>query len=276
MSQGVLQDPLFGAYIARHLLEPDGGRRPPGGSLDFGFANTAYYSGDIVYSNMTGPIWDYWQVPVDSLKMNGHLIGANDSIAALDIATSFILGPTSVVNNFYAQVPGAKLGTGQLTGFWILPCSNNKGAALSFTINGVDYPISVADWIWPYNPEVDLCIGRLGAFEGTRVQWVLGDSFLKNVYTVYRFDPPSVGFAQLSPAVRYAGTATSSTSSIPLSTPTSTSTSTTSGSGRSAAAATVTATSSGAGSRGPELHGQAVLSTCLSSLLWITISHLLW
>jgi len=31
-----------------------------------------------------------------------------------------VLGPTSVVNNFYAQVPGASLGTGQLTGLWIL------------------------------------------------------------------------------------------------------------------------------------------------------------
>ncbi|KAK7433766.1 hypothetical protein VKT23_020593 [Stygiomarasmius scandens] len=28
--------------------------------------------------------------------------------------------------------------------------------------------------------------------------WVVGDSFLKNVYSVYRFNPPSVGFADLS------------------------------------------------------------------------------
>lgn len=31
----------------------------------------------------------------------------------------------------------------------------------------------------------------------------IGTSFLKNVYTAFRFDPPAVGFAQLSPQARY-------------------------------------------------------------------------
>lgn len=29
--------------------------------------------------------------------------------------------------------------------------------------------------------------------------WLLGDTFLKNVYSVYRYNPPSVGFAPVSP-----------------------------------------------------------------------------
>jgi len=29
--------------------------------------------------------------------------------------------------------------------------------------------------------------------------WLLGDTFLKNVYSVYRYDPPSVGFAPIAP-----------------------------------------------------------------------------
>jgi len=29
--------------------------------------------------------------------------------------------------------------------------------------------------------------------------WIVGDTFLKNVYSVYRYDPPAVGFAELSP-----------------------------------------------------------------------------
>lgn len=28
--------------------------------------------------------------------------------------------------------------------------------------------------------------------------WIVGDTFLKNVYTVFRYNPPSVGFANLS------------------------------------------------------------------------------
>ena len=73
--------------IRRHLLEPGGGPHTPGGSLDFGylrttvtlllglltisfgvhrFANTLYYTGDIAYLNLTGPVYRYWQVPIDS------------------------------------------------------------------------------------------------------------------------------------------------------------------------------------------------------------------
>ena len=51
----------------------------------------------------------------------------------------------------------------------------------------------------------DLCVG--GIFDltaGTKTNstglppWIFGDTFLKNVYSVFRYDPPSVGFAKLA------------------------------------------------------------------------------
>jgi len=35
--------------------------------------------------------------------------------------------------------------------------------------------------------------------------WVVGDTFLKNVYSVFRANPPAVGFAQLSAAAGGSG-----------------------------------------------------------------------
>ena len=48
------------------------------------------------------------------------------------------------------------------------------------------------------------CVGAffsIGSVAGTGIPaWIVGDSFLKNVYSVFRASPPSVGFAQLSDA----------------------------------------------------------------------------
>lgn len=40
--------------------------------------------------------------------------------------------------------------------------------------------------------------------------WIVGDTFLKNVYTVFQANPPAVGFAQLASGL------SSSTAGVPL------------------------------------------------------------
>jgi cathepsin D len=44
------------------------------------------------------------------------------------------------------------------------------------------------------------CLGAFFELEtGTSApSWIVGDTFLKNVYSVFRYDPPSIGFAKLS------------------------------------------------------------------------------
>lgn len=72
------------------------------------FANPAYYTGNITYTNLPGTRHTYWEVPVQStsfhllppptsnsegirftgLTINDHLIDAGNTIAALDTGTS--------------------------------------------------------------------------------------------------------------------------------------------------------------------------------------------
>ncbi|KAG5636149.1 hypothetical protein H0H81_008980 [Sphagnurus paluster] len=82
--------------------------------------------------------------------------------------------------------------------------------------------------LWPINP-ADMNLGRVsrgstqcvgGIFDlslGSNItpgsgnpSWVVGATFLKNVYAVYRSSPPSIGFAQLSAAAGGSGTPSSS------------------------------------------------------------------
>lgn len=64
----------------------------------------------------------------------------------------------------------------------------------------ISWPISKDDFLL-MQVDSNTCVGGFFALDtsGTSAPaWIVGDTFLKNVYSVYRATPPSVGFAQLS------------------------------------------------------------------------------
>lgn len=97
--------------------------------------------------------------------------------------------------NIYAQIPGAQPGTGDLDGYYVYPCSTKVTVSLKF--GGTDYSINSTDFSRPTDSSGTTCFGAFFPLDlgGGPVQWVVGDSFLKNVYSVYRSQPPAVGFA---------------------------------------------------------------------------------
>lgn len=66
---------------------------------------------------------------------------------------------------------------------------------MSFTFSDQPWPIAPEDFAFGTD-DSGMCIGAL---YDNGDSWILGDTFLKSVYSVFRFDPPSVGFAKLSP-----------------------------------------------------------------------------
>jgi cathepsin D len=48
------------------------------------------------------------------------------------------------------------------------------------------------------------CVGAIFSYSGSSdgPGWIIGDTFLKNVYSVFRANPASVGFAALAPNVQ--------------------------------------------------------------------------
>lgn len=92
---------------------------------------------------------------------------------------------------------------------------------MSLTFGGIDYQISSQDFIIDQVSNT-YCLAAFfilelgsgsspipGQSNSNQPTWVVGDSFLKNVYTVFRADPASVGFATLSSvtgAIGLAGT----------------------------------------------------------------------
>lgn len=161
-----------------------------------------------------------------TVQGNNVPITTSSAISAIDTGTTLIGGPSTDVKNIWAAVPGSSPLTGNNLGFYGFPCSTKVEITLSF--GGDFWPISSADMNVGTADTAGLCMGAIFDFDVTNAgggsvnpNWVVGDTFLKNVYSVFRAKPPSIGFAQLSDAAGGssgtpgAGTAHVSGSSLP-------------------------------------------------------------
>ncbi|KAF8609037.1 acid protease [Ceratobasidium sp. AG-I] len=208
VSSGQWVEPAMSFWMTRHNNVSNANDAEFGGEFIMGGTNGALYTGDIDYVGLTYPSNPtFWAIPIQRITVNGHEVAASNSsssaLAAIDTATSLIGGPPDVVKKLYAAVPKAKRGNGTLEGFWTYPCSYK--VALTINFGGRTWPMTSDDFaLATNNPSV--CVGAifettLGDNDNAQIpQWYIGASFLKNVYSVFRYDPPAVGFAQLSAA----------------------------------------------------------------------------
>ncbi|GAA5984801.1 hypothetical protein JCM11641_002744 [Rhodosporidiobolus odoratus] len=209
-SASALPFPGFAVSLTRFINVPNAASIEPGGSITFGYLNASLYSSEINYVPIPSGAESYWVVKMDGVRVNGTNVtswGDNargergGQMVAIDTGTTLIGGPSETVKSVYAEVEGARAATGDYSGYYSYPCDANVSVALSF--GGIAYNMTPEDFnLGPFG--IDSATNRstcLGAFfelsigGGTRIQWVIGAAFLKNVYSVYRASPPSVGFA---------------------------------------------------------------------------------
>ena len=72
---------------------------------------------------------------------------------------------------------------------------------MRFGDSSISWPISNADFLL-MQVSRSTCVGGFFSLDtsGTSAPpWIVGDTFLKNVYAAFQYDPPAVGFAKLSP-----------------------------------------------------------------------------
>lgn len=169
-----------------------------------GFLNESLYTGSIDYQNIPGGQASYWLQAVTDLKVQGKSIPLSSGVgsyAAIDTGTTLVAGPSDAIQAIYAQIPGSVPGSGQWEGFYSYPCGTAVEVEISF--GGPSWTISPADFQFtPTGASSSYCYGAFYEIPTTQGSppWIVGDTFLKNVYSVFRYDPPSVGFAALSEA----------------------------------------------------------------------------
>ena len=175
------------------------------GEVRFGATNPDKYQGDIRYTSVASKGED-WSIKIDDMAYGGKQAGSGGVLAYIDTGTSFVFGPGDRVKKLHAVIPGSSSADG-LT--YTVPCDSSDD--LTFTFSGVDYRLSPKDWISPKDNE-GKCTSNIYGHEVVEGAWLLGDTFLKNVYTVFDRDQGRIGFAAAAGSQDGSNTSTSPSS----------------------------------------------------------------
>ncbi|KAF8147128.1 aspartic peptidase domain-containing protein [Mycena galopus ATCC 62051] len=184
------------------------------GEFTFGGVNSSLYSGDIEFLNLAAgsAVLGSWTLEISAITVGTKAVSItpNATLAMFDSTFNSISGPGADVAAIYAAIPGS---SGPLTGtsMFLIPCNTTVSVSLSF--GGQTWSISAKDLVQDPVESGD-CVGAFGGAPPTQSPgWRVGIPFLRNVYSVLRETPPSIGFAQLSTIAGGTGTpnATAST-----------------------------------------------------------------
>ncbi|KAJ3730003.1 aspartic peptidase domain-containing protein [Lentinula guzmanii] len=199
-SSGAWDQPLMTFQLTRFNNDSKATDLEPGGTFTMGTTNTSLYTGDIDYNDIPDNDESYWLQTVSAITSQGNAItisSGSSALAAIDTGTTLIGGPADAVAEIYSNIPNSEAGTGQLDGYYIYPCSTTVNVTMAF--GGKSWAISNADF-QAEQLNSNTCMGAFFSLDtgDNAPSWIVGDTFLKNVYSVFRYNPASVGFAELS------------------------------------------------------------------------------
>lgn len=163
------------------------------GQLDIGGANPDHYTGELREVKLTNET--YWETRASKISFAGEEL-VTDASVVLDSGTSTLVAPKPIVDRIGRLINGTKMTEANRTLYTVscfaLPYLPN----LTVTINGDDWVLRPEDYI--INQDDIECIlaimgldlpPRLGAL------WILGDVFIRRVYTVFDYGARSLSFA---------------------------------------------------------------------------------
>ena len=182
MAQQSLDSNQFGVHLSA------AGEGEVDGELNFGAPDPSRYDGSLSFTHTvsSGPMWD---IPLDDAGFNGDMCGFKGRTAIIDTGTSFMLLPPGDAEKIHSKIPGYQ----QDDQTFSVPCSVTEPLQIQFS--GKTYNISASDYIAKSDGTESMCpTNIIGKQPFDKDQWLVGDVFLKNVYTVFDLDRNRVGF----------------------------------------------------------------------------------
>lgn len=182
-----------------------------GGEICFGCISTKFYTGPLTYFPVSSR--GYWQIPLTGIALNGRTIPGTAVEAAVDTGTSLVYVPVAVATAFYNSIGGTYTTAGE----WSVPC-DAPIRTVAFIFGGVSYNLDLNDLFLGYTSAASTSqclLGILGVDQfdlNGRPVAVIGDLFLKSVYSVFSWSQngsPAVGFATSIRANNSTGAASS-------------------------------------------------------------------
>ena len=181
IKQNKVDQPVFAFYL---------GDNGPG-ELTFGGYDASKFEGELNHVQLDAAT--YWQIALDKISAGSYEDEATEKITAIvDSGTSLITGPKKEISKLALSI-GAKP---NVMGEYTIDCAQVENIPdVVFTIGGIDYSI-------PGNKTVIQAQGTcLFAFMGMDFpapgpQWILGDVFMREYYTVFNYHAKTIAFAK--------------------------------------------------------------------------------
>ncbi|MCJ1244444.1 hypothetical protein MMC30_001642 [Trapelia coarctata] len=172
---------IFGVNLQRHS---DG---TMDGEINFGAPDKSKYTGDLVYMQTTNK--DNWEIPVDDVLIGGVPCKLTGNTAIIDTGTSQLFLPPLQAKVLFSKIPGSQQAD---TETWHIPCDTTTSIQMVF--GKVPFSISPADYVGNPVAGGNMCTSTIfGVKVQTDTVWLLGDVFLKNVYSVFDSDKSRIG-----------------------------------------------------------------------------------
>lgn len=114
----------------------------------------------------------------------------------IDTGTTYIVANASQVKQFYSAIPGSKDASSTVgKGFYTFPCSATEHVSLTFAGKpfAIDPSLFNLGRVSKGSPD---CVGAIVGSSSISF-WVIGDTFLQNVYSTFDLGNNRVGFAAL-------------------------------------------------------------------------------
>jgi len=157
------------------------------GELTIGGYDDDKFTGDISWIPISEP--KYWLVDVDDIKAGSFSSGATNGV--VDSGTSLITGPKAAIQAIASSV-GA---TSNLLGQYTIDCGRVSALPdLEFVIGGKTFAVPGKELVIQAS---GICLFGLMALDIPKgPQWILGDVFMRQYYTIFDVGNKRVGFAQ--------------------------------------------------------------------------------
>lgn len=178
IDQGLVEEGKFAFYLGDQ----------EDGELTFGGYDETKFTGDLKWVDLSHAT--YWQIDMDGAQIGSFSTGPTNAI--VDSGTSLITGPSSDISKIAKTIGATKTLIGQYT----IDCDVVESIPnMTWTIDGVDYTVPGSKLVIESG---SMCLfAMMGMdFPEPGPQWILGDVFMREFYTVFDYENKKVGFAK--------------------------------------------------------------------------------
>ncbi|RHZ35690.1 pepsin-like aspartic protease [endosymbiont GvMRE of Glomus versiforme] len=193
IEQNKFLEPIFSFYLRRSKSDKDNNFA----TLTLGGVDKEKFSGDIVNNKVIGES-GFWVINLEDVLIDKNNLKIGKRKAIIDTGSTFIFTPFEDAKKIHEKIKDSiNMGDGNFA----IPCNTTSVVSLQF--NGIVYDIDPRDLSTNSDssiPKGFCASGILGTETisnsiAKTAEWLIGNVFLKNVYSVFNTKEKTVGFA---------------------------------------------------------------------------------